>query len=906
MKNWEKLKAGYWLDKFWIYLLHVRDNVSASFHNPSFIPVITLILGLALVVYILRKIYLIRRSLTENSILLELTPPSFTEKSAYTTQQLLSVIHDLGKQRSFTDKVLGRKNIFSFEIASTLNQGIRYLIRTTPKEVNNLKRNLLSYLPQVSVKIVNEYLPQNIGKLDKFQTKIVEFKLKHHFAYPLQRQDSLKEHDPVAYITGMMTKLSPGELISFQIVLSPTQVRQTQTLSKMILHNEDVLSYLAKPQFPQVIKIPFYIFMLLAKLVTVILNQLGWAVGELMSGGRRTPAYVYQNYNSQMQIQQHIKPARMLTTFEQNTVTSIQQKIDQSLFETSIRLLVVVKDKSELKERIRGFSSSLAIFSVPKYQSLNKKYNFPPILIDKIRLVNFKKRLLSLINNQSSSLLSISEVSDLYHFPFSRVAQTENIIKTYSKELPAPISLKKGEKLSVVFGKNTYGGQTTDIGLTEEKRKTHMFILGRTGSGKTTLMFSIAKGDIESGKGLAFIDPHGDVAEDLLAIVPISRKDDLIYVNPIDLKKPIHINLLELTPGLDEDDAELEKEVICEGVISLFKHVFSKDENTNAHRIEHILRNTIYTAFTVKDCTLFTINKILTDPKVRKAAIKNLDDEDLINFWKYEFGKAGDYQVVKMTQGVTAKVGRFLRSPTARRMLEHPKSTINFDDIINLGKILICNFSQGKLGEDTAKLFGTTILTKLQQAALKRAYIPEHKRKVFYLYVDEFQNFATQSFTKMVVQNRKFNMPLIIAEQSTAQQNDRNITNVILANVTTMICFRTGSFLDEQLMLDQFSPYLEKGEIPNLPRYRFYIKVSAIDSEEPFSGETIKIDLKKDQKKIDLLVKTSRDNWGRDYVKPKPFKNTQSSEDNEDELDKDKKYGKNTVSKKLLPDEEED
>ena len=484
-----------------------------------------------------------------------------------------------------------------------------------------------------------------------------------------------------------------------------------------------------------------------------------------------------------------------------------------------------------------------------------------------MRQFTFKKRLLS----SDSFLLSASEVADLYHFPFSRVTQTENIVKAYSKELPAPLSLKQGTKLDVIFGKNTYGGVTTDIGLTEEQRKTHMYILGRTGSGKTTLMFSMAKHDIEEGHGLAFIDPHGDVSEDLLASIPEYRKNDLIYVNPWDIKHPIGINIMELTEGLDEDQQELEKEVVCEGIISLFKKVFSKDENSNAHRIEHILRNTIYTAYYVPDRTLFTINKLLTDDAFRKQIVSKVDDEDLLNFWKGEFGKAGSYQMVKMTQGVTAKVGRFLRSPTARRMLEQVKSTINFDEILN-GKILICNLSQGKLGEDTTKLIGTTILTKLQQAALKRANISESKRIPFYLYVDEFQNFATLSFIKIISEGRKYGLHLILAEQSTSQQQEQTIVNQILANVTTVITFRSGNYQDEELMLTQFSPYLQKGDIPNLPRYNFYIKVSALESEEPFSGETMYLPLIKDQSKMDELLGVSRKNNAIVYKKPEPVK----------------------------------
>jgi hypothetical protein len=367
---------------------------------------------------------------------------------------------------------------------------------------------------------------------------------------------------------------------------------------------------------------------------------------------------------------------------------------------------------------------------------------------------------------------------------------------------------------------------------------------------------------------MAFLDPHGDAADDLVSIIPKERLNDLVFINPIDLKYPIGINILELTPGLDEDELELEKEVVCEGVISLFRKVFSKEENTNAHRIEYILRNAIYTAFTIPDRTIFSIYDLLNNPPFQKQVLSKLEDENLKNFWKFEFGRAGDYQVVKMVGGVTAKIGRFLFSPTAKRILEQPKSTINFDQLMNEGKIIICNLSQGKLGEDTSKLLGTTIMTKIQQAALKRSNMPESKRKPFYLYVDEFQNFATHSFTKMLSEGRKYKLRVALAEQSTSQQDDKNIVNVILANVTTVVCFRTANFIDEELMLNQFTPYITKGDISNLPKYHFYIKVSALEPEEPFSGKTIYIPLKKDLKKIEKLITASRKNYAIVYIKP--------------------------------------
>jgi GTPase SAR1 family protein len=241
----------------------------------------------------------------------------------------------------------------------------------------------------------------------------------------------------------------------------------------------------------------------------------------------------------------------------------------------------------------------------------------------------------------NKSIYSVSEISSIYHFPFTTNTKTENIVKTYSKELPAPLSLKGQRELDVVFAKNNYGGSQTLIGLSEEEREKHMYIIGATGSGKTTMITSLVSQDIKNGKGLAVIDPHGDLAETLLTCIPDNRIDDLIYVNPDDLKYPIGINLLEITPGLDEDDLLREKEFITESVISLFRKVFSESMAGHAHRIEYILRNTIQTALTLENPTLFTIYELLNNPPFQKQATKNLEDENLKKLLEVRIRKSG-------------------------------------------------------------------------------------------------------------------------------------------------------------------------------------------------------------------------------------------------------------------------
>lgn len=832
---------------------NLQELIQLSLAN---IPHLILIIFLFCGVFAVRKIIQTYLYIKEHYVFLELTPPANSEKSSYTTQQLFSVIHNLGLQRSFLEKVLGKKNIFSFEIVSTEDKGIRYLLKVKNSDLLNIKRSIMSYLPHAEVKVVEDYLSSHQFS----DSKVIEFSLKKHFAFPLKEQDQLYEHDPVSYITGTMTKLKKDELVSFQIVLTPIVKKEVRKISHMILRNEDVLSFLntSKPGF-------LYPVGLLSSFVGVLVNQLQWAVSELINGSNKHNAFS-KLINSPVYVQKRIdKPARTISTFEQEAIQAVQEKIQQPLFEVQVRALVFSKSKSDKDERVRGVVSSLATFSVSNYQSFQKKLSVP--LIKTLRLISFENRLLSFFLQKSTVVLSVSEVASLYHFPFARSAQTENIVKLHSKQLPAPLSLKNTPQLDVVFAKNTYGGVETLIGLTKEERVRHMYVIGATGTGKSTMLLSMINQDLKNNKGICVVDPHGDLVEVTLNAVTEERIKDVIYFNPYDIKYPIGINLLELTPDLDEDESLIEKEFVAESVISLFRKVFSDAWSSHPHRIEYILRNTIHTAFTLPNPTLFTIFELLNNPVFQKKAIQGLQDQDLKNFWKYEFGRAGDYQKVKMVAPVTARIGRFLFSPSARRILEQEKSTINFSDILDSGKILICNLSKGNIGEDTSEVMGIMILNKLQLASLQRARVAQSKRKSFYLYVDEFQNFATPSFVQMLSEARKYGLNLVMAEQSTSQQKDKNLVQIILANTGTVVTFRSANPHDEELLLPQYRPYVEEGEIANLPSFNFYMKKAAMLPEEPFSGVTMPINPTIDKEKLLAIIQSSRMLYATKYQK---------------------------------------
>lgn len=794
-----------------------------------------------------------RRVLRRQSVLLELTPPAHTGREPSATQELFSVIHGFRASRTLAQRLLRRDVVLSFEMASTREYGIRYIVRVDKRLAVSLHQAITSYLPQIKVSEVQNEPLENM--------QVIEFEQTGHYAFPLTLIDRLDQHDPVAYLTGAMTKLAANEQVRIQLVVTPVQPKEAKLLARRILGNEDLLTHLNGGH-----KVPFVNSIgLLSDGIFAITD----AVGDLLNTSPTREVYdrsygkARVNYE-RMQVTTRKRPARTLSMFETELMETMHQKLNQPLFLVSIRAGVCMDNSDTARERLAAIKTSLQAYSVPSYQALHARYDNP--LTRKLRRYVFKHRLPSLLHRHSV-VLSSSELGSLYHFPLGNTAQTDNLITSLSRTLPAPVSLKQNKHFDVVLGENEHHGVSTLIGLTEQERERHMYIIGSTGSGKTTtLQYEIVQ-DMKNGKGVAIIDPHGDMAETLLRHVPPERINDVIYFNPDDLEYPIGLNLLELTPGLTGNELLREKDIITESVVSVFRKIFSEDDS-GGHRIEYVLRNTIHTALTVENATLFTVLKLLQNDKFRKEIIKKLDDEDLIDFWNNELGKAGDMQKVKMSAGITAKIGRFNSNAAAKLTLGQSKSTIDFEDIMNSGKILICNFSKGLLGEDVSELFGITTLAKLQLASLRRARLKQAERRAFYLYVDEFQNFATPSFVQLLSEARKYRLFLTIAEQSTSQQDDQQMVNIIMANVGTVICFRTGNPQDERMLLPLFSPFIEQGEVSNLPAFNFYAKLSAIHAQEPLSGHTLLLPDDGSGEIVQAVIDHSRTTFATKYVEP--------------------------------------
>ncbi|HET9098218.1 MAG TPA: DUF87 domain-containing protein, partial [Candidatus Saccharimonadales bacterium] len=501
-------------------------------------------------------------------------------------------------------------------------------------------------------------------------------------------------------------------------------------------------------------------------------------------------------------------------------------KLSKPLLKTSFRAVAIGSTETEALQFTHELSSALSNLNhkgqkILTQRSYSKRF-------EAWKFMNYKSDLMTI-----NKILSADEISLLFHPP-SKLEQ--DIARSRETELKLPPSLRS-RKLNLVIGTNTVGGKSYDFGLSGRERKRHILLLGSTGTGKSTLLLNMICQDVANDQGVVVIDPHGDLADSVLERIPRHRIEDVIYINPALIDKPIGINLLALKsrPGTNEYLIEVDR--ITEAAVSLLRKIFS-DNETGGNRNEYIFRNAVHTALTLENCTLFTVYRLLTDNHFRQATVSNLNDNSLRRFWNEEYSQAGSMQRVKLSLGVTSKLGRLLRSTTTRRIFGQADSTIDFDEALNAGKIIVCDLSKGKLGEDSSNVLGVSILLQLQLAAYRRQLQTASSRRPVYVYVDEFQNFATPSFAQLLSESRKYGLFLTLAEQS-LQQQAANIQNIVLANVGCMAVFRCTSQTDESIVGPLLAAGAQKSDLFNLPDYNFYMRMLTDDGAYVFEGTTL-------------------------------------------------------------------
>lgn len=404
------------------------------------------------------------------------------------------------------------------------------------------------------------------------------------------------------------------------------------------------------------------------------------------------------------------------------------------------------------------------------------------------------------------------------------------------------------------FGVTNFRNQDRKFGIKTDDRRRHMYVLGKTGMGKSKLLETMVIQDIQAGRGVAFLDPHGESAELVLNYVPSNRVNDVIYFNPADLEYPIAFNIIE---NVNPDY----KHLVASGLMSVFKKIFA---GLWSARMEYILNNAILALLDSPGNSLLGVNRMLTDAAFRKKIVGRVKDPVVRSFWVNEFASFSTQFRVEAISAIQNKVGQFLSSSIIRNIVGQTKSTIDLREVMDQQKILIMDLSKGKVGEDNSALLGAMMVTRLQLAAMSRVDIPESERKDFYLYVDEFQNFATESFATILSEARKYHLNLTVGHQYIAQLTEP-VRDAILGNVGTMVIFRVGA-PDAKELIKEFEPYLIEENLLSLNKREIFLKLM-IDgvASKPFSARTVDMPkLPDDANEVkEKVIRVSRERYGK-------------------------------------------
>ncbi len=480
------------------------------------------------------------------------------------------------------------------------------------------------------------------------------------------------------------------------------------------------------------------------------------------------------------------------------------------------------------------------------------------------RPVFFKDALVKRIQSRQISyfecknqVLNAQELASMWHPPgillggLKNISWGKTLIGEAPENLPIVDGMDEANKQKVnFFAKTEFRNKPTIFGIKEEDRRKHVYIVGKTGAGKSTLIANMAIDDIRKGRGVGVIDPHGDLCETILNYIPKRRINDVVYLEPFDTERPFALNVLEM-------HGQQHKDLVSSGIVAIFSKLY---KDSWGPRLEYILRNVILTLLNVPGSTLTDVLSILSQVEFRRKTVSQLTDTVLKGFWELEFAKMSEKLRSEAVSPIQNKVGQFVTSTMIRNIVGRAKSTINLEEIMNGKKILLLNLSQGKLGEDNASLLGAMIITQIQLAAMNRAFIDEKERQDFFLYVDEFQNFATSTFIKILSEARKYRLSLTLTNQYIGQL-DEDIEHAIFGNVGSLMSFVVGARDAHMLSLEYGELYTEN-DLVALEKFEMVLKLSIDNMTSlPFPSHTLPLPASKNENR-EKIIRLSKEKYG--------------------------------------------
>lgn len=545
-------------------------------------------------------------------------------------------------------------------------------------------------------------------------------------------------------------------------------------------------------------------------------------------------------------------PKNATYTNDPKEMEMISQKIEKPGFKVSIRIVVSAQNEHTADSHLNNIAGSFA-----QYSSAYNSFKRPKIILMKqLFMIDFIYRYMPIFG-AGTFILNSEELATIFHLP-NKTVETHHIRYLNAKNAPAPHNIPK---TGLYLGKSNYRGEMREVFIGDDDRRRHMYIIGKTGTGKSEFLKEMILQDIEAGKGVCAIDPHGEFIEDVLELMPPERADDVIYFNPSDLSRPMGLNMMEA-------DSEEQRHFVVGSIIGLMYKLYDPHRTgIIGPRFEHAIRNAMLTIMYKKGSTFIELVRILTDAKYVDEMLPLVLDPVVKRYWTDQIAQTADFHKSEVLDYIVSKFGRFVTNKTMRNIIGQPESSFNIRQAMDEQKVILCNLSKGILGEEDAKFLGLILVPKVLTAAMSRQDMAMEDRKDFFLYVDEFQNYATEDFAVILSEARKYRLNLIVANQFVGQI-DEDVKNAVFGNVGTMISFRVG-VPDANFLQHEYAPVFNEGDLTNIEKYHVYIK-TIVNNEPvpPFSMSLAKdmddIKARMNPKQAEMIKELSRLKYGKD------------------------------------------
>ncbi|MDP2671229.1 MAG: TraM recognition domain-containing protein [bacterium] len=729
--------------------------------------VLSLLFGLVLFAllpfaFILFRRYQKREKRSWDYVLLQVKPTKYNEIKIEAAEAMFASFYGLFRAGA-QGWIKGQDHI-GFEIVSKNGEIVFYV--STPNELSDLvEKQIHSFYPEAEIVPVPDYTIST-GKY----TDIVELSLKAKAFKPIRRFKEFGEDvDPMNSITTALSKLEQGEAAALQILIAPAgsgwqgrgfrEIHRVQTSASSSI-TAQIGKSITSPGQPQ--------------------------QPDLQQPEARTNSVTMDPYKK------------------------IEEKSSKPGFDTVIRFVVCANNKYNAEVYINNMIGSFAQFADPVGNGFRRR-RWPWTLTKKQSLSDFVNHIMPLFFGKM--ILNTDELATVFHFPSKKV-MTPNIIWALAKKSAAPTTVPSQ---GLYLGKSVFRGVETPIRITEDDRRRHTYIIGQTGTGKSELLKHLAYQDIVEGKGVAFIDPHGSAIEDLINMIPASRAEDVILFDAGDTERPLGLNILE-------GETDEQKNMVVNSFIALLYKLYDpKKVGIMGPRLERAIRNVMLTAMVEKGNTLVEVLRLLIDPKFVQEKLPLITDPLVRRYWTDEIAQTSDFHKSETMGYFVSKFDRFVTDKLLRNIVGQSQSAFDFRKLMDEGKILLVDLSKGKIGDENSNFLGLILVPRILIAAMSRIDVPEEQRRDFYLYVDEFQNFATPDFAVILSEARKYHLNLTVANQFIAQI-EQDIKDAVFGNVGTTIAFRVG--IDDATYLEhQFEPVFNKQDLINNPIGHAYIRL---------------------------------------------------------------------------------